>query len=162
MYRSIAVMTLGLHRLNVWLVFPALLLIMLGDILLRACCKTSLSWGHEVLGLLLLNLFFLELPYLVQRREFLQVDALYLRLGTHGRHRLNQCASLLILVFALLTGGQGAMATLDMLEYGERAYSLPIPHWPFSMLITASGLLMAAQALTQLLGLPIAPAAGKP
>lgn len=142
----------GLHQMNVWLVFPALLLIILSDIGLRTVANTSLPWSHEVLGLLLLVMLFLELPRNVQRRDLLQMDGFYLLLNQRYRGWLNKFGWCAIFSIAALVLWQAWQATFDMYEFDEQAHTLPIPYWPISALIGFSGGLMALQSLLRLAG----------
>ncbi|MCP5161397.1 MAG: TRAP transporter small permease [Hahellaceae bacterium] len=136
----------GLHQLNLWIVFPVLVLTVLTDIALRTFLNSPLSWAHEFLGLLLICLFFLELPHNVRRRDFLQIDLLYLKLGRIAQRGLNLLAWLAILAFAVLVAWQGYLSALEMYEFEEQATTLPIPYWPLSAFICSSGVLMALQA----------------
>ncbi len=42
---------------------------------------------------------------------------------------------------------QAMIAAWEMYEFREEAYTIPIPYWPFSVLIAVSGLLTSIQAL---------------
>jgi len=139
-----------LHSVNVFVIFPLIILIVLSDIILRTFFNSPLSWAHEVLGLLLLCLFFLELPNSLQKSELLSVDLLYKRFGRFGRAFSYRLSCLLILAFSLLLVWQGGLGVLDSLEYDEQAFTLPIPYWPFYALITLSGCLMLLQSFGRL------------
>lgn len=130
------------HLINVWLVFPSLILLVLSDIVLRSFFNAPISWAHEVLGLLLLCLFFLEMPRCLQLREFLSVDILYNKIGRLGRAVLYRLSCVLILLFSIGVAWQGAAGALDSWEYGDRAYTIAIPYWPFYILVSLTGVLM--------------------
>jgi len=134
----------------VWVIFPAIILVVLSDIILRTFFNSPLFWAHEILGLLLLCLFFLELPNSFQKSELLSVDLLYKRFGPFGRTFSYRLSCLLMTLFSLLLVWQGSIGVSDSLEYDEQAFTLPIPFWPFYALIALSGLVIFFQSLARL------------
>ncbi len=141
---------LFLHYIVVWGLFPALLILVLLDVFLRTFLDSPLSWGHELLGLLLISLFSLELPFGLRRNDFLSVDLLFSHLGKYGRKIAYLLSRLLILGFALLFCWQGFSGALEMHQYDERAFTLPIPLWPFSVMLGMIGALLVLQVFTQI------------
>lgn len=140
-----------LHLLVVWLLFPALLCLVAGDVILRTFFQAPLVWGHEVSGLLLLCIFVLELPHTIQQQQLLQVDLLFVRLGLRMQKVVYFISRLFVLTVALLFCWQGFSGAQDMYAYAEQAYTLPLPLWPLSAAMSVVGLLMVLQALLQLM-----------
>ena len=130
-----------LHKLNIWIVFPALLVVVLLEVCLRTFFSVSVSWSQEVLGLLLLCAVFLSLPICVGRRDLLSVDLLSRYLSPRLRIGVVFLRQVLILGAFCLIVWQGLASLQDMLEYDERSYVLDLPLWPFVGLLVGVGLL---------------------
>lgn len=141
-----------MHNMAIWLFLPALLAIVITDITLRTFFNSPLSWGHEVLGLLLICLFSLELPRCLRRHELLSVDLLFDRIDDRFRRQIYRLSRLLILLFAVLFCWQGGAGALEMYEYEEQAFILPIMYWPFALTLGLVGMLLVFQSLLQLIG----------
>ncbi len=141
-----------LHWINALLVLPAILILVLADIVLRRVSDMPLIWSSEVLGLLLLCLFFLELPNAVRQQELLFVDVFYHQLPRPLQRCITPWVWSLLGLAGLLLGGQGVLGAWELAKYEEGALTLAIPFWPFSLLIGLSGLLVTLQSLHALLG----------
>ena len=144
-----------LEGLNIFLILPALVLLILSDIVLRSFFSSPIPWAHEVSGLLLICLFFLAVPKCVQEDQLLSVDLFYQRLPSSGRRILHILTSIFLLLFSVLLVWQGSIGVLDSLEYGDRAYSLNIPYWPFYLLMALVGVVTACQSLQRLFRLEV-------
>jgi TRAP-type C4-dicarboxylate transport system permease small subunit len=138
------------HKINVWLLMPSLLALVLLDIILRNIFTTSLAWSHEVSGLLLLSIFFIDLPYCLSKREFLQVDLLFSYFSKSWQTITSSFALLSCFSVSIFLVGQAIVGLQDMIEFEEEALTLAIPLWPFSAMIAVSAGLMALQSLVML------------
>lgn len=138
------------HAINTWLIFPALLLIVLADILLRTLFSSPVSWASEALGYLLLCAVFLSLPRCIQNRELLAVDFITHRLPPAVNKMLQRLAIFMMGAVAVLVMWQGATAVAEMWEYNERSYLLDLPLWPLSALIVLVGIECLLLSLLQL------------
>lgn len=147
--RILSLCTELLAKLNQWVVFPGILLLVLADIALRNIINQPISWSHEVLGLLLFCAFFLHLPLCIREKELLQVDLIYLHLSLKHQIILDIASSILTCLFAIIVCWQGVLASYEMYLYEEQAYSLAIPYWPLALLTSISGGLIAMQSLLQ-------------
>lgn len=139
-----------LNVINIFLVFPFLVVLILADIGLRSFLGAPISWAHEVSGLLLICLFFLSLPGCIQSRSLLKVDFAYQFMSQGQKHHASQLSSLLLLLFSLLLTVQGYFGVQESLEYDERAYTINIPYWPFYVLISFVGAISAFQSVYEL------------
>jgi len=138
------------HKINLWLLMPSLLGLVLLDIVLRNLFTSTLSWSHEVSGLLLLSIFFVDLPYCLSKSEFLKVDLLF---GFFSKNlkRMAHCFALLCCFsVSIFLVWQAFIGLQDMFEYEEEALTLSMPLWPFSAMIVVSAGLMALQSLAML------------
>lgn len=140
-----------MHQLSCGVVLPALVVLIVADIISRNVLGSALYWAPEVSGLLLLSLFFLELPYMAQQRALLQIGPLR-QSSPRTQRWLETLAALALLLFALLLITQAWLGLQDMFHYGDRAFVLPLPLWPFSLLMLISGLLVLMHALLQIGG----------
>ena len=138
------------HKANIWLLMPSLLGLVLLDIILRNVFDTTISWSHEVSGLLLLSIFFLDLPYCLSKGEFLKVDILYQHFSSVWKMVAKKFALICCLGVAIFLIWQAVIGLRDMLEFDEAALTLSIPLWPFSLMVAVSSSLMAMQSLLML------------
>ena len=144
-------MIISAHKINVWLLMPALLILILLDITLRNLFTSTLVWSHEVSGLLLLSIFFIDLPYCLFKGEYLKVDLLYNYFSPVGQILAQKVALLCCFLVSVFLVWQAFVGVQDMFEFEETALTLSIPLWPFSAMIAVSGALMALQSLVMLL-----------
>lgn len=143
-------LSIYMHRLNSWLIVPALVLLVFTDICFRTIGFSSITWSHEVAGLMLLTIFFLSLPFCYLRNEYLAVDFIHNKLPKLLQ-QITQLASYgLVAFFSGLLSWQSYMATIDMMEFEEEAYTIAIPLWPFSASISACAALIGLLALIQI------------
>lgn len=129
---------------------PGLLVLVLLDIILRNVFDTTIGWSHEVSGLILLSIFFLDLPYCLSKSEFLKVDIFYQHFSSFWKKMAQKCVLFCCLCVALLLTWQAVVGVSDMLEFDETALTLSIPLWPFSLMIALSGGIMVMQSLLML------------
>lgn len=146
--------------LNRLALIPALVLLLLGDILLRSLLLAPIPWAQEVIGLLLLSIFLTGIPVLAAASDWLSVDFIN---GLKNR-RLQRLISTLsivsILLFALVFAAGGWYATRDIMEYQESTRILAVPYWPFTLLMCVSGLVTALVAALQFFQPSYAPDTG--
>jgi|GEM_PF-5016166 len=138
------------HKINVWLLMPSLLMLVLLDIILRNLFTSTLSWSHEVSGLLLLSIFFIDLPYCLSKSEFLKVDLLFSYFSKSWKMTANCFALLCCFSVSIFLVWQALIGLQDMFEFEEEALTLSMPLWPFSAMIALSAGLMALQSLAML------------
>jgi len=138
------------HKINLWLLMPGLLALVLLDIILRNLFTSTLSWSHEISGLLLLSIFFIDLPYCLSKSELLKVDLLFSYFSKTWKSIMHCFALLCCLSVSIFLVWQALTGLQDMIEYDEQALTLSIPLWPFSAMIAFSAGLMALQSVAML------------
>jgi len=148
--QSVGKLVLAAHRINLWLLMPALLVLVLLDIILRNLFTSTLSWSHEVSGLLLLSIFFIDLPYCLSKSEFLKVDLFFSYFSKSWQTIANCFALLCCFSVSIFLVWQALIGLHDMFEFEEEALTLSMPLWPFSAMIALSAGLMALQSLAML------------
>ncbi len=132
-----------LHRMTLWGVFPALLCLVLLDVSLRASGASTLSWSHELLGVLLLLLFCCQLPHSVAEQDLIRMDLLSRVKLPWLQSFMQGLSFLLTFIVSVLIAWQGGISAVEMFHYEERAYTIDLPLWPVAALIGLSGVLMA-------------------
>jgi TRAP-type C4-dicarboxylate transport system permease small subunit len=138
------------HKINVWLLMPGLLALVLLDILLRNVFTSSLSWSHEVSSLLLLSIFFIDLPYCLSKHEFLKVDLLFSHFSKFWKTMANYFSLLCCFTVSIFLIWQAIVGLQDMFEFDEQALTFAMPLWPFSAMVALIAGLMALQSLVML------------
>lgn len=153
--RSVTTCSLWLYRLACGVILPALTLLLIADITSRSLQHATLHWASEMSGFLLISLFFLTLPHLAQQRALLRIDLMRLpAMLTHhpiAKRVLAMLPPLALLLFSLLLISQSVLGLRDMLRYGDQAFTLPLPLWPFYALMLISSVLMLLLATLHLL-----------
>lgn len=148
--KLVSTLIITTHKANIWLLMPGLLTLILLDVSLRNFFNTTIGWSHEVSGLLLLSIFFIDLPYCLLKSEFLKVDILHHHFSVFWKVVTNKFALICCFSMSILLIWQALIGVRDMLEFDETALTLPIPLWPFSLMVAVSGSLMAMQSLLML------------
>ncbi len=153
--RMTAACSLWLYRLGCGVVLPALTLLLIADIAFRTLQNTTLHWASEMSGFLLIVLFFLVLPHQANQRGLLHIELLNIPATLRTHPIIGRLLALLppvaLLLFALLLITQSALGLRDMLQYGDQAFSLPLPLWPFYALMLLSSTLMLMIATLHLI-----------
>ena len=126
---------------------PSIVLLVTVDVSIRSAGAGSLSWSHELLGLLLLVFFLMGLPYCAQRNELIHVD-LFARFFPPGiMVWIQRLSNLLSAGIGGLLSYQAAVTGQDMFTYNDGMVTLPVPLWPFAYTVA---LIAAIWAIDQL------------
>lgn len=148
-YAGLVRLSRGASLLAVWVGIPALICLVLVDVCLRTFGFSTLSWGVEVLGYVLMGIFFLQLPEVVRSGEWIRMDLLLHWHRPHVHRLTNRVSRLCIALVSGMIAWQGFSSAVEMHQYQEQAYTLALPLWPLSCLIGLSGVLMGLLALAE-------------
>ncbi|OUS26822.1 hypothetical protein A9Q99_16525 [Gammaproteobacteria bacterium 45_16_T64] len=140
-----------MERVASLLLLPIIILIINIDVALRSTDQISLTWSHEVLGLLMLFLFILSLPNSAQNNELIRVDLLSRFLPNNIQFYIQKITHLLSAVIAGILTYQCIVASIDMHTYDDRVTSLAIPLWPLASALTLLSIIWAAVHMVLLL-----------
>lgn len=136
-----------LNWLNIVVMLPGLVILILSDIVLRSFFSSPIAWAHEVSGLLLLTMFFLAIPSCIQREELLSVDLLFRALSDSKQKALRFVSHVFLFLFSILLVWQAYLGARDSFEYGDQAFTIDLPYWPFYSLMVFIGIVTCCQSL---------------
>ncbi|OUR86937.1 hypothetical protein A9Q81_27125 [Gammaproteobacteria bacterium 42_54_T18] len=114
------------------ILLPAIVLLVTVDVGIRSAGAGSLSWSHELLGLLLLVFFLMGLPYCAQRNDLIRVDLFVRFFPTGVMVWIHRLSNLLSASIGGLLSYQAAVTGQDMFTYNDGMVTLPVPLWPFA------------------------------
>ena len=134
-----------LFELGVYVMMPALVVLVTLDVALRYVFNAPLQWGRDVNGLLLLMTIFCALPHAWDRAYHIRMEVFYLRLSSARRRGVDVLAALAgIAVFGLMAV-QGARFVPFMIGTGETGEDLDLPLWPFMGFLSVCAFVMVAR-----------------
>ncbi len=124
----------------VYLLLPALVILVSADVAFRYFLNIPLRWGNDVKELMLLVIVVAGLPMVSLEDQHIRVGLLDRffqgrigRLWTVARHALTGLAALAVAYAA-------ARLAMDMSKYGDGAEMIDIPFWPFAAFVAAAAL----------------------
>jgi TRAP-type transport system small permease protein len=129
-----------------WVVFillPALALLVVGDVVLRYGFNMPLRWGADVKELMLLLVVTAGLPATSLAGQHIRVGLLDDRLGAGMRRFAARARHAVTAVIALVVAYATLALSLDMHRYGDRAEMINIPFAAIAALVTISAALSA-------------------
>ena len=153
-----AVLARILHNMNMWLIIPALIVLVTVDVVLRYVFNASIQGGTEIGGLLLLLVFVASLPYCTLFHGHVYMELVHSRLHGFARTLADLISVLAGLIFmGTFTWASGRMLQ-DMIKYDEGAMLIDMPLWPFAAAMLVCGVLVTLVFILQLahilVGLP--------
>lgn len=138
------------HLLSAYFFYPAILLIVILDVLGRWLFNHPLAWGLETSCLLLVPAILLVAGEVERSDAHIKLDIIYPRLGRTGRHIVDLLAS----GFALLWSGamtiRSALELITSYTSNEGGAITPIPYWPARALFLLAFLLLSLILLGKL------------
>jgi len=143
--RASARLSRELFRVGVYVVLPALVVLVTADVTLRYLFDAPLQWARDVNGLLLLSSIYCALPHSWDRAYHIRMELFYNRASVVGRRRLDVLASVAgIAVFGLM-GIQALRYLPFMIRTRETGEDLLLPIWPFMGVLAFCCLVMVAR-----------------
>lgn len=134
-----------LFRLGIYVVLPALVVLVTADVTLRYVFNAPIQWARDVNGLLLLVSIFCSLPHAWDRAYHIRMEVFYVRVAADKRRRLDVLASVAGIVFFGLMAIQGARYVPFMIRTGETGEDLLLPIWPFMGFLAFCSLVVCAR-----------------
>ncbi len=134
-----------LFRLGIFVVLPALVVLVTTDVTLRYVFNAPIQWARDVNGLLLLMSIFCSLPHAWDRAYHIRMEVFYVRVTADKRRRLDVLASVAGIVFFGLMAIQGARYVPFMIQTGETGEDLLLPIWPFMGFLAFCSLVVCAR-----------------
>lgn len=138
-------LSFDLFRLGIYVVVPALVVLVTADVTLRYLFNAPIQWARDVNGLLLLVSIFSALPHAWDRSYHIRMEVFYNRVSPEKRRRLDVIASVSGIVFFGLMAVQGARYVPFMIRTGETGEDLLLPIWPFMAFLALCSLVMVAR-----------------
>lgn len=141
----------------VYLLLPALVSLVAGDVALRYLFNTPLQWGSDVKELMLLVVVTAGLPATSLADQHIRVGLLDDYLPPQARRMSARLRHLVTGIVAVVIAWATTDLALDMYRYGDRAEMIDIPFAPIAALVAFSAVLSALAEFARALS----PAAGE-
>lgn len=131
-------------------VLLAAMTIMIGmDVILRLVVGMPIRGVHDLVGLGLLLLFVLALPYSWRGDFHVRMDMLYGRYGPGMKRFVDLLTALAAGTFALLLAYQAARYIPHMIKVQSSSVTLGVLYWPFTIAIMVSAAIFALSILIE-------------
>lgn len=139
------------EAVGIWLLLPALALLVAGDVGLRYALNLPLQWGNDVKKLLLLGVMTFGLAGTSLSNQHIRVVLFDEHLPAGLRRWLGRLRHLLAGVVAVVGAWALADLAVDMHRYGDRAEMVAIPLAPVAALAMLAAALSALAEFARVL-----------
>jgi TRAP-type C4-dicarboxylate transport system permease small subunit len=130
----------GLFRLGIFVMLPALVVLVTADVVLRYVFDSPLQWARDVSGLFLLMSISAALPHAWDRSYHIRMEVVYDRLPVARRRLVDVLSVVSGIVFFGMMAVQGARFVPFMMRTGETGEDLLWPLWPYMAFMAACAL----------------------
>jgi len=120
-----------LFRLGIYVMLPALVVLVSTDVVLRYVFDAPLQWARDVNGLFLLMSIAAALPHAWDRAYHIRMEVVYERFPTRLKRTVDVLSAFAGVVFFGLMAFQAAAYVPFMMRTGETGEDLLWPLWPY-------------------------------
>lgn len=125
----------GMHSIGALILIPLMTVIITLDVVLRYIFNSPLIWGHDAVGLLLLNVFFMSIVYCWDENRHVRMEIFYDRFGSIMKRIIDTIAAVVGVTFFGAVASQCLLDVPYMIRTNERGDQLSIQLWPFKVII---------------------------
>lgn len=134
-----------LFRLGIYVMLPALVILVTLDVVLRYVFDSPLQWGRDVSGLFLLMAICAALPHAWDRSYHIRMEVVYDRFSENRKRQMDVLSAVSGIVFFGMIAVQGARYVPFMIRTGETGEDLLWPLWPYMAFMAFCALVTAAR-----------------
>jgi TRAP-type C4-dicarboxylate transport system permease small subunit len=155
-----------LFRLGIYVMLPALVVLVTADVVLRYVFDAPLQWARDVNGLFLLMSIAAALPHAWDRAYHIRMDVAYERFPPGLKRSVDVLSAFAGVVFFGLMAFQAAAYVPFMVRTGETGEDLLWPLWPYMAFMSVCAALTVVRLIanpsmsTHGHEAPVAPAGG--
>jgi TRAP-type C4-dicarboxylate transport system permease small subunit len=120
-----------LFRLGIYVMLPALVVLVTTDVVLRYVFDSPLQWARDVSGLFLLMSIAAALPHAWDRAYHIRMEVAYDRFPPTSKRVVDVVSAAAGVVFFGLMAAQAAAYVPFMIRTGETGEDLLWPLWPY-------------------------------
>lgn len=129
------------------------------EVVARYLFRAPTHWTSEVATTTMIWLTFLAMGYCLRERHLIRITAIIGQLPPAGRKAAEALSLVAVLTFSVIAVWISTVAILDSIAFGRRQPSmLRTPSWLIELPIVLGFVILALQALADLLHLPYRPA----
>ena len=137
------------------IVLMAMVLLVIVDVFLRRFFNSPISWTLEIIEVMLVAVVFFSVAYCGARKAHISIDALVSRFPPKIRNTIDVLTYFLsVVLFAAMTWG-AVLTAIDEFDTHRVTGILPVPIYPFALVVAFGSLLLALVLLIHLLNLII-------
>lgn len=136
-----------LFALGIFVMLPALVLLVTTDVLLRYVFDAPLQWARDVSGLFLLMSISAALPLAWDRSYHIRMEVVYDKLTASRRRLVDVLSAVSGVVFFGMMAVQAARYVPFMMRTGETGEDLLWPLWPYMAFMAVCGFVAVARLL---------------
>lgn len=134
-----------LFRLGIYILLPALVVLVTLDVVLRYVFDAPLQWARDVSGLFLLMSICAALPHAWDRAYHIRMEVVYDRFSEKRKRQVDVLSAVSGIVFFGMIAVQGARYVPFMIRTGETGEDLLWPLWPYMAFMALCALVSAAR-----------------
>ena len=126
-----------LFRVGIYVMLPALVVLVSTDVVLRYVFDAPLQWARDVNGLFLLMSIAASLPHAWDRAYHIRMEVAYDRFPSSSKRIVDVLSATAGVVFFGLMAAQAAAYVPFMIRTGETGEDLLWPLWPYMAFMSA-------------------------
>lgn len=132
---------------SMYLLYPAILIVILIDVVGRNFFATPLSWAIEGSGLFLIGAIFLAVPRVELDRGHILLDILYARYSEKTKHICDMLTRAIVCLWMIAATIRSGIEIHTAYVLNESGADFRYPFWPMRVIMTAAFLLLAFSLL---------------
>jgi TRAP-type C4-dicarboxylate transport system permease small subunit len=154
----------ALFRLGIYVMLPALVVLVTADVVLRYLFDSPLQWARDVSGVFLLMSIAAALPHAWDRSYHIRMEVVYDRFPARWRGAADVLSAAAGVVFFGLMAAQAAAYVPFMIRTGETGEDLLWPLWPYMAFLSVCAALTVVRLVANptMSGADAAPPGGAP
>jgi TRAP-type C4-dicarboxylate transport system permease small subunit len=136
-----------LFRLGIYVMLPALVVLVTTDVVLRYVFDSPLQWARDVSGLFLLMSIAAALPHAWDRAYHIRMEVAYDRFPPRPKRLVDVLSAVAGVVFFGSMAAQAAAYVPFMIRTGETGEDLLWPLWPYMAFMSVCAALTAVRLI---------------
>lgn len=137
-----------MFRFGIYVMMPALVVLVTLDVFLRYVFNAPLEWARDVNGLFLIIALFCALPHAWDRAYHIRMEVFYTRFTTEHRRMADVLSSVTGIIFFGFMAVQGALFVPFMMQTGETGEDLDFVLWPFMGIVSLCAFVMVLRVFS--------------
>lgn len=139
------------HDAGTIIFLPCMIFLITLNVILRYAFNAPLAWGDEASGFILFLVLFLSITFTWDQKKHIRIEIIYDRFKGWKRSLADMTTGIVGIIFFGLLGIQCLRDIFYMIKINETGEELPIPLWPFRVVMGLISFVFVAKLMIYIL-----------